>query len=59
MITTAPKPLEQKYADPYYQIGAGGEHYVMSDGVRSRHESSGEAYHIINMIKANKKEAAQ
>lgn len=55
--TTAPKPLEQKYPDPYYQLGYFGEHYVMSDGVRSRHETSGEAYRIINMIKANRKQA--
>jgi hypothetical protein len=42
-------PLVQKYKDPYYQLGANGEHYLMSDGIRSRHESASEVYRLIDL----------
>lgn len=53
MLPTA-KPLEQKYKDPFYQRGANGEHYLMSDDIRSRHESASEVYTIIDRLKRKK-----
>ena len=50
-------PLVQRYPDPYYSLGKYGEHYLMSDGVRSRHESSAEVYRIIDQLKRKKQQS--
>lgn len=54
MTLPAVEPLVQKYKDPYYQLGAQGEHYVMSSGIRSRHASAAEAYGVIDRIRQRK-----
>lgn len=51
MTLPAAEPMVQKYKDPYYQLGAQGEHYVMSGGIRSRHATSGEAWGVIEKIR--------
>jgi hypothetical protein len=51
-ITTAPKPFERRYdGRPYYQRGAQGEHYVMYEGIRSRHETADIAWEVIETLR--------